>query len=276
LVVDDNLTNRRILTELLWRWRMRPTDAPSAEEAFALLRRSALRQDPIHLVLTDAHMPGTDGFTLADRILHSPELAEPLIMMLTSGEQKGDAARCRELGVAAFLVKPVRRAELRAAILKVLATGSERKTGDLSARSVPPPVITSHRSGPKLRILLAEDNEINRRVALGILEKEGHQVVAVENGRKALEALRSQTFDVVLMDVQMPDMDGLEATRAIRQSELHTSVHIPIIALTAHAMSGDRERCLEAGTDDYISKPINVRALLNLLEKHCPQPATAA
>jgi CheY-like chemotaxis protein len=223
-------------------------------------------------------MPGTDGFSLAERILHTSELAEPLIMMLTSGEQKGDAARCRALGVAAYLIKPIRRAELNAAIVRVLSSRPDRRIGSAPVREVAPPVGTGRgiRSVAPLRILLAEDNEINRRVAVRILEKEGHQVFAVEDGRKALDALRSWTFDVVLMDVQMPVMDGLEATRAIRQSERQSSAHIPIIALTAHAMSGDRERCLEAGTDDYISKPINVRALLSLLEKHRPQPANAA
>jgi len=271
LVVDDNLTNRRILTELLWRWRMQPTAAASAEEALVLLRRAALERNPFSLVLTDVHMPGTDGFSLARQIMGDPTLAEPLILMLTSGEQRGDAARCRELGVAAYLVKPIRRAELSAAILKVLASRPERKAGVSAAGNATRPVITARaaRSGAKLRILVAEDNAVNRRLALRILEKEGHDVVMVENGREALETVCAQTFDVVLMDVQMPEMDGLEATRAIRRHEQLTSTHVPIIALTAHAMSGDRERCLEAGTDEYISKPINARALLNLLEKYC-------
>jgi two-component system sensor histidine kinase/response regulator len=199
-----------------------------------------------------------------------------LIMMLTSGEQRGDAAKCRELGVAAYLVKPIRRAELSAAIVRVLASWPERKAGISRTESGAEPALTGRkiRSKGKLRILVAEDNEVNRRVALRILEKEGHQVVMVGDGKKALEILRVQTFDLVLMDIQMPEMDGLEATRAIREGEGQTGKHIPIIALTAHAMSGDRERCLEAGTDDYISKPINARALLDLLEKHCPAMAS--
>jgi signal transduction histidine kinase/CheY-like chemotaxis protein len=276
LVVDDNPTNRRILTELLSRWQMRPTAVASAEEALLSLRRSVLRRDPFSLVLTDVHMPGTDGFRLAEQIMHTPELAEPLIMMLTSGEQRGDAAKCRELGVAAYLVKPIRRTELSAAILKVMTSRSERQpeeaAGISPAQGVEHALITGPgiRSAVKLRILLAEDNEVNRHVAIRILEKEGHHVVSAEDGLMTLTALSARTFDLVLMDVQMPKMDGLEATRAIREREQHTSAHIPIIAMTAHAMSGDRERCLEAGMDDYISKPINARSLLNLLEKHCP------
>jgi two-component system, sensor histidine kinase and response regulator len=267
LVVDDNLTNRRILTELLSRWHMRPTAAASAEEALALLRRSAVRRDPFSLVLTDVHMPGTDGFRLAEAIMGAPDLAEPLIMMLTSGEQRGDVAKCRELGVAAYLIKPIRRAELRAAIVKVLARRLEQE----SSRAAQPLVLAPEvRIAAQLQILLAEDNEVNRHVATRILEREGHHVVSAVDGRKALAALSAGTFDVVLMDVQMPEMDGLSATRTIRENEKQTSAHIPIIAMTAHAMSGDRERCLEAGMDDYISKPIDARSLLNLLEKHRP------
>jgi CheY-like chemotaxis protein len=205
--------------------------------------------------------------------MHTPALAGPMIMMLTSGEQRGDAARCRELGVAAYLTKPIRRAELNAAIGKVLSSWSA------TTDSIPEREHTSARADAaagKLRILLAEDNEVNRRVAIRILEKEGHSVVAVEDGKKAVAAVLSQNFDLVLMDVQMPEMDGLEATRAIRQMETRTLTHLPIIALTAHAMSDDRERCLQAGTDDYISKPFNPQVLLRLLEKHCPQLLTAA
>jgi CheY-like chemotaxis protein len=267
LVVDDNLTNRRILTELLSRWHMRPTAAASAEEALALLRRSVLRRDPFSLVLTDVHMPGTDGFRLAREIMGAPDLAEPLIMMLTSGEQRGDVAKCRELGVAAYLVKPIRRAELSAAIVKVLASRPELESGSKALPLVLAPEVPI---AAQLRILLAEDNEVNRHVATRILERQGHHVVSAEDGRKALAALNAGTFDVVLMDVQMPEMDGLSATRTIREREKETSAHIPIIAMTAHAMTGDRERCLEAGMDDYISKPIDARSLLNLVEKHRP------
>jgi signal transduction histidine kinase/DNA-binding response OmpR family regulator len=271
LVVDDNLTNRRILTGLLSRWRMRPTAAASAEEAVLLLRRSVLEQDPFNLVLTDVHMPGTDGFQLAGQIMNTPDLAEPLIMMLTSGEQRGDAARCRELGVAAYLVKPIRRAELCVAIVNALAHRSEPNPGiPQTGNWARPPVAEHHTlSRAKVRILLAEDNAVNRRVVCRILEKAGYEVVVVGDGKDALKMLRAEAFDLVLMDIQMPDMDGFEATRAIRQEEKQTSAHIPIIALTAHALSSDRQHCLEAGADDYITKPINARSFLNLVEKHC-------
>lgn len=277
LIVDDNLTNRRILTELLSRWRMRPVAAVSAEEALLALRRSVAQGDPFRLILTDVHMPGTDGFRLAEQITSAPELAEPLIMMLTSGDQNGDAAKSRRLGVAAYLMKPVRRAELKAAIVKVLAQRPGRRVGSSVAEKRTSPRVPDADPGgaAKGRILLAEDNEINQLVAARVLERGGYQVVKVDNGKQALEALRSQSFDLILMDVQMPEMDGLQATKTIRQQELHTSVHIPIIALTAHAMTSDRERCLEAGMDDYISKPINARALLDLIEKHHLQPAPA-
>jgi two-component system, sensor histidine kinase and response regulator len=207
LVVDDNFTNRRILTELLSRWHMRPTAAASAEEALLLLRRAVLHQDPFSLVLTDVHMPGTDGFHLAQQIMATPDLAEPMILMLTSGEQRGDVAKCRELGVAAYLIKPIRRAELSAALVHVLASRPERKAWIPAAGKVARPVITAGatRSAAKLRILVAEDNAVNRLVALRILEKEGHHVVLVEDGKKALETVCAQTFDVVLMDVQMPE-----------------------------------------------------------------------
>jgi len=271
LVVDDNLTNRRVLTGLLSRWGMRPTAAASAEEAILLLRRSVLQQDPFNLVLTDVHMPGTDGFHLAGLIMNTPDLAEPLIVMLTSGEQRGDAARCRELGVAAYLVKPIRRAELWAAILNALERRPEPNPGIPQTENWTQPSVAEHHtlSRAKVRILLAEDNAVNRRVVCRILEKAGYDVVAVADGKEALKRLRAGSFDLVLMDIQMPDMDGFEATRAIRQQEKQTADHIPIIALTAHALSSDREHCLEAGADDYITKPINARSFLNLVEKHC-------
>jgi two-component system sensor histidine kinase/response regulator len=218
-----------------------------------------------------------DGFQLAERIMNAPSLAGPLIMMLTSGEQIGDSAKCRELGIAAHLTKPIRRAELKAAIVKVLANRPGRKSAVPLIRSEARPLLPTHgaHTAARLQVLLAEDNEVNQRVAIKILEKAGHHVVPVGNGTEALKALFSQTFDVVLMDVQMPEMDGIEAARAIRRCEQKTSLHVPIIALTAHAMSDDRERCLEAGMDDYISKPVNARALLEIVERYAPQLVTA-
>jgi len=271
LVVDDNLTNRRILTETLWRWHMRPTAAACVDEAVLLLRRSTERGDLFRMVLTDVHMPGKDGFALVKHIKGSSEPSEPVIMMLTSGEQRGDLERCRDLGVAAYLTKPVRRAELRAAIVAAL-TGRQQRQDPIHE----PTEIIIRDTGlgaGGLRILVAEDNIVNQRVARRVLEKGGHSVVLAENGRKALAALSGQAFDLILMDVQMPELDGLQATTAIRAQEQRTGEHIPIIAMTAHAMTGDRERCLAAGMDDYMSKPINSQALLTLIDKCARHPA---
>jgi two-component system sensor histidine kinase/response regulator len=264
LVVDDNGTNRRILTELLWLWQMRPASAASGIEALGMLRQAAERGDPFSLVLTDCHMPGMDGFDLAARIRSSPHLTEAVVMMLTSGEQSGDIKRCRELGISAYLTKPVRRAELRSAIVRVV-----------TGRPVPSMAPTLARGAgaaapakAKMHILLAEDNIVNQRVAVRILEKEGYRVVVASNGVEALKAMQDHNFDLVLMDVQMPEMGGFEATANIRRNESPGGTHIPIIAMTAHAMTGDRERCLAAGMDDYISKPARATALIELVEKY--------
>jgi CheY-like chemotaxis protein len=267
LVVDDNFTNRRILTEMFWMWDMQPAEAASAQEALSHLRRAAERATPFDLVVTDIHMPEMDGFGLVGRIKNTPALAGTAVIMLTSGEKRGDMQRCRELGVSTHLMKPVRRSELRAAIVRALEhrehAGLAEKAEGHEARVSLPQAPAARRS----HILLAEDNEVNQRVAAGLLKKGGHSVVIVGNGREAVFALRSEEFDLVLMDVQMPEMDGFEATTAIRQDEAGTNRHIPIIAMTAHAMTGDRERCLAAGMDGYISKPIRPGDLFNLIEQ---------
>jgi two-component system sensor histidine kinase/response regulator len=200
-----------------------------------------------------------DCFELAARIHESSELTKTVILMLTSGDRSDDIARCKQLGISAYLTKPVRRAELRAAIISALAVQSPRahaaaSDAETSAQEV--------KAGSSLRILLTEDNIVNQRVALRILEKAGHQVAIAKNGREALRLLSEQPFDLVLMDVQMPEMDGFEATAVIRGLEKRTGRHIPIIAMTAHAMAGDRERCLAAGMDGYISKPVTASAML--------------
>ena len=265
LVVDDNGTNRRILTELLWLWKMRPASAASGMEALGMLRQAAERGDPFSLVLTDCHMPDMDGFDLAARIKNSPHLTEAVIMMLTSGEQKGDIKRCRELGIAAYLTKPVRRAELRSAIVRAVTGRIAPSMTQALARE---PSAAPARA--RMRILLAEDNIVNQRVAFRILEKQGYSVVLASNGIEALKAMQDHDFDLVLMDVQMPEMGGFEATEKIRQSERPGGTRIPIIAMTAHAMTGDRERCLAAGMDDYISKPARAAVLVELVEKYRP------
>ncbi|HEV2199331.1 MAG TPA: response regulator [Bryobacteraceae bacterium] len=264
LIVDDNATNRRVLTALLSLWKMESASASSGAAALAMLERDSERAEPFSLVLTDCHMPEMDGFELAARIRNCPHLTEAVVMMLTSGEQAGDLRRCRELGIGVHITKPVRRTELRSAIARALS----RTARPVAATSNWAP---ARQASLKARILLAEDNVVNQRVALRILEKTGHSVVVATNGIEALSAFDGRDFDVVLMDVQMPEMDGFEATAEIRKRERGRGTHVPIIAMTAHAMTGDRERCLAAGMDDYISKPVNGNALTKLVETYCPQ-----
>jgi two-component system sensor histidine kinase/response regulator len=205
-------------------------------------------------------MPDVDGFMLVEEIQRSPELSSLVTIMLTSGGQRGDGVRCKELGIAAYLIKPVLQADLLDALLQVLASSD--------AVAQPAQVITRHRlrEGRPLRILLAEDNQVNQMLASRLLEREGHTVVVAGDGAQALDTLGSQSFDLVLMDAQMPVMDGFEATAAIRRLEENTGTHIPIIAMTAHAMVGDRQRCLRAGMDGYIPKPVNAHELYETIE----------
>ena len=265
LVVDDNNTNQRILQGMLSRWAMQPTAVPGGEEALAQLRAGYQADRPYQMVLTDMHMPTMDGFTLIERIRKMPELSAATIVMLTSAGHQGDAARCKELGVAAYLLKPIRQSELREAIARVL--GARQQTGAI-------PLVTrfslhdARDPTDVLRVLIAEDNPVNQRLATRLLEKRGHTVVVAANGREAIEALECGTFDLVLMDVQMPEMDGLEATVAIREQEQGTEKHQPIIALTAHAMKGDQEECLAAGMDGYLTKPIRPQELDQILNKY--------
>jgi CheY-like chemotaxis protein len=243
---------------------MMPTLVESGEEALSQLSAGRAGGEPFALILTDMHMPKMDGFNLVERIRQRPELSTATIMMLTSAGHRGDAARCQELGVAAYLLKPIRQSELREAIARVL--GAREQKGAI-------PLITRYSLQDArdpmscLRVLLAEDNPVNQLLATRLLEKRGHQVVVAANGREALEALGKDTYDLVLMDVQMPEMDGIEATIAIREMEKSSGRHLPVVALTAHAMKGDQERCLDAGMDAYLSKPIRPRELDDLLEK---------
>jgi signal transduction histidine kinase/DNA-binding response OmpR family regulator len=265
LVVDDNRTNRRILEGMLRRWAMRSTCVEHGEDALAQLTGAREAGEPYGLILTDMHMPKMDGFTLIERIRQRPELSTATIMMLTSAGHRGDAARCQELGVAAYLLKPIRQSELREAVARVL--GAREQDGAI-------PLITrfslqdAREPSAFLRVLLAEDNLVNQRLAVRLLEKRGHRVVVAGNGREALQALEKDSFDLVFMDVQMPEMDGLEATAAIRERETRSGLHQPIIALTAHAMKGDREKCLAGGMDGYLTKPIRPQELDDILEDY--------
>jgi two-component system sensor histidine kinase/response regulator len=260
LVVDDNATNRHILKEMLRAWRMKTTLADSARLALSCLEEALDHGRPFPLVLTDANMPEMDGFALVERIRQNPRLAGATIMMLTSAGQRGDAARCRQLGVAAYLTKPIGQSELFDALVHVLCP---------SAREAPSAALVTRHSlrerRKSLRVLLAEDNAVNQMLAVRLLEKRGCTVVVASNGREAAAALEGETFDLVLMDVQMPEMDGLEATALIRGRERATGTHIPIIAMTAHAMKGDREQCLAAGMDGYLAKPMQAQELFEVL-----------
>jgi CheY-like chemotaxis protein len=261
LVVDDNAVNRRILRQMLTNWRMKPTLAESGQAGLDEMLRAARSGSAYQLVLLDAIMPETDGFALAERIKDQPELADATVMMLSSGMPGGSAARCGELGIAGLLTKPVTQSELLDAILIAVSRGAEvGNSGDADTGFVETDPVGSRR-----RILVAEDNPINRAVATGILEKEGHVLVHAATGREAVEAFSDGCFDLILMDVQMPEMDGLEATRRIRELEEATGGHTTIVAMTAHAMAGDRERCLAAGMDDYVSKPLRKEELFRVL-----------
>ena len=263
LIVDDNRTNRRILEGMLLRWEMKPVSVEGGEEALAELEAAQRAGVAYPLVITDLLMPGMDGFHLVEKIRSRPELATATIMMLTSAGTRGDSERCRELGVAAYLMKPIRQSELREAVARVLGAREQEGTIPLITRYS---LKDAREPGTSLRVLLAEDNTVNQRLAVRLLEKRGHRVVLVSNGRDALAALGKESYDLVLMDVQMPEMDGLEATRALREKEKKNGTHQMVIALTAHAMKGDREKCLAAGMDGYISKPIRPQELDDMLE----------
>jgi two-component system sensor histidine kinase/response regulator len=265
LIVDDNRTNQRIVQGMLNRWEMQSTVVGGGEAALEELFSSADAGKPYGLVLTDMHMPHMDGFDLVERIRQRPELSTATIMMLTSAGHRGDADRCKALGVAAYLLKPIRQSELREAIARVL--GAQIQAGSI-------PLITRYslqdarEPSEVLNILVTEDNVVNQRLATRLLEKRGHRVTIANNGRQAVEALEAGAFDLVFMDVQMPEMDGLEATAAVRKKEAATGKHQPIIALTAHAMKRDQEKCLAAGMDGYLTKPIRPQELDVVLERY--------
>ena len=273
LVVDDNRTNRRILEGMLGRWEMKSSSVEGGEEALAQLSAAREAGKPFGLILTDINMPKMNGFALVERIRQRPELSTATIMMLTSAGQCGDAARCQELGVAAYLLKPIRQSELRQAIARVLGVREQDGAIPLITRFS---VQDTREPSAFLRVLLAEDNAVNQRLAVRLLEKRGHRVVVASNGREAVEALEKESFDLVFMDVQMPEMDGLEATTAIREKEKGSGVHQPIIALTAHTMKGDREKCLAGGMDGYLTKPIRPQENEEILQDYVSRRLVSA
>jgi PAS domain S-box-containing protein len=270
LVVDDNKTNRHILVEMLKHWKMLPSEAEGGQRALELLEQSIRAANPFALILLDGQMSDLDGFAVAERIRQDRDLAGIVILLLTSGGRPGDAARCRRLGIAAYLTKPVKQSELLDAILLALGT-----TSGPSAQ----PLVTRHslrETQRKLHILLAEDNPVNQALVVHLLEKRGHTVEVVGDGRKVLRALEGTPtphFDLILMDMQMPEMDGVECVTRIRAKEMGTASRIPIIALTAYAMKGDRERFLAVGMDGYLPKPVRAQQLFETIEGLLELPA---
>ncbi len=261
LIVDDNLVNRRIFLEMLTRWRMRPMAVDNGRAAIEELVAASAAGRPYGLVLLDANMPELDGFGVAEEMGRHAELADATIMMLTSSGEYGDTTRCRELGIAAYLVKPIRQTDLIEAIARVMQKRQSAESAPVVSVTVVQP---SHGA---LRIVLAEDNLVNQRVAVRLLTKRGHHVHVANNGREALQALEREAFDLILMDLQMPEMGGFEATAAIRERERQSGGHQRIIAMTAHALKGDREKCLAAGMDGYLSKPIDRIELFEIVEQ---------
>jgi len=259
LIVDDNFTNRTVLNGILTRWGMKPTAVENGRAALQALEVAKSSGRPFPLILLDGQMPEMDGFALAERIKKGPGMVGATVMMLTSAGHLGDAARCRKLGISAYLVKPIRQGELLHAICSVLNLAAQKEA----------PLVTRHNlreAGNRSSVLLVEDNAVNQMLAVRLLEKRGYAVSVAGNGRQALAALEKEDFDIALMDIQMPEMDGFEAAAVIRERERSSGRHMPIIAMTAHALKGDEERCLSAGMDAYISKPIRTNELFATIE----------
>ncbi len=260
LIVDDNRTNQRIVEGMLKSWHARSSCVGSGEQALVELSSGSESGEPYQLLLTDMHMPEMDGFALVEEIHRRADLCPIPIMMITSAGHGEDIKRCQTLGIASYLFKPVRKTELLAAILAAIG-----KAEPIPRTLHPFSQVSDSARAESLQILLAEDNPVNQSVAVRTLQRLGHSVVVANNGRDALSLLQTAKYDLVLMDIQMPEMDGFTATQEIRKLEKRTGNHLPIIALTAHAMKGDRERCLEAGMDGYVAKPITARELTQVI-----------
>jgi two-component system sensor histidine kinase/response regulator len=265
LIVDDNATNRIILEEVLTKWGAHPTSVEGGPAALEALRAASDRGQPVPIALIDGMMPGMDGLDLARHIRAEPAIAGIRLVLLTSAGRPDDSTLLRLLDISYCLTKPVRQSDLFDILMRVLAPlDSSAKKPAIAQQAESHPESTPAQTG--LRILLAEDQPVNQKVAVRMLERLGHTTVVACDGNRAIATLEEASFDAVLMDVQMPEMDGFEAVRIIRAREAMTGKHIPIIALTAHAMQGDRERCLSAGFDDYLAKPIHQRDLEAALE----------
>ncbi len=268
LVVDDNATSRRIVEQVLHNWGMEPATAASAAQALEQVRQAQHSGQPYRLLIADAAMPQMDGFAFCQRVRREIDPDAAVVMMLASGDRPGDISRCEQLRVAAYVLKPVKQSELFDAVMVALGIRApEEEAGEAAAAAGARP------SGP-LRILLVEDSLVNQKLVKALLERQGHLVLVANDGQEALAGFQAQPFDLVLMDIQMPHMDGLEATAAIRQLEQRRGTHVPIVAMTAHALLGDRERCLAAGMDEYLAKPIRARRLFETIAAMVPGTAT--
>ncbi len=270
LVIDDNATNRRILGDMVRQWSMVPTLAESGPDGLAALRLSSEASRSFDVILLDCSMPEMDGFAVAAAIRNDPAMAGSTIMMLTSSDRTADARRSRELGLAAYLIKPISQPELLREIRRIVGTRRRDPVGVANAQSA-----SGSATGHSLRVLVVDDVAVNRRIAQAKIEKLGHTVTQADGGRRSVEIYASQAFDIVFMDIQMPDVDGFEATAMIREVQARTGVRIPVVAMTAMAMKGDREKCLAAGLDDYISKPIEAGALERILGSVPPSPGAS-
>jgi PAS domain S-box-containing protein len=270
LVVDDNSTSRKILEEMLTNWKMKPVAAGSGPAALEALKHSQKKGEPFRLVLADGHMPGMDGFDLSSSVHRDPRLRGVTIILLTFAGRREDQARAKSAGAAAAVTKPVKQSELWDAIVTALHVPVRQKVRPSAARSLAP---GNHR---RLRVLVAEDNPVNQELVLHLLERRGHSAIVAENGKQAIAALEKHKFDLVVMDIQMPEMGGIEATEEIRRKEKSNGGHIPIFAMTAHAMPGDRERCLAAGMDGYVPKPIDPKLFTQIIETGALPPSATA
>ena len=262
LIIDDNATNQRILSELTRLWKMKPHICDSGESGLAELSRAASEGNPYRLLLLDEKMPGLDGMEVVNRIRRNPALQSVVIMMLTSCDQVESTARCRQMGVETYLIKPISPSDLRGAICR--AIGVHTPASDVAL-----PAATISASSQSLRILLAEDNLVNQKVAMTMLGKMGHRITLATNGLEALEQWRQSDFDLILMDVHMPEMTGLQATTQIRREEA-IGAHVPIVAMTASAMGEERDRCFAAGMDDFISKPVSYKVIDQMITTTFP------
>ena len=258
LIVDSNATNRRVHHHLFEQWGMRPTAVASSSEAFQVVSDRCRQGEPFDLIVCNGDMPEGDGFEVVQAVTdHTATKSAAVIMLLSSAKQFDDVARCERMGISSYLVKPAKPSDLFNTVMAELGISTYEQIGETD----------TSKTGEMqtLNILLAEDSVVNQKVAIGLLEKHGHRITVANNGREAVSLVQSQRFDLVLMDVQMPEMDGLEATNTIRSWERSTGGHIPIVGMTAHAMKGDRDRCIRAGMDDYVTKPVRAAQLFDAI-----------